>query len=660
MNVTELARRLKVPTNELLEKLPELGFDIGKKAIKVNDKLVDKIIAAWSEYKRKNKMAEEAAKVTEVRLDADKEKDDKKLERTIHIPDTIVVREFAERLEIPVNKLMVELMQNGIMATLNQAIDFDTASILGEDLGVKVERLSDEELAAAQSDQQEAKLKEIVQQRHGKETKPPVVIVMGHVDHGKTRLLDALRTANVIDQESGGITQHIGAYQVELDNRLITFLDTPGHEAFKAMRSRGSKIADVAIIVVAADDGLQPQTIEVITLCQKENLPFIIAINKIDKDAADIERVKKELSEINLVPEDWGGKTICAPISAKNKTGLKELLEMVLLVADMEELTADSSGEAAGTIIEAHKDKNEGPVATVLVQTGTLHVGDNVVVGSVIGKIKAIKDEYGKDVQSVPPAKPVKILGLKDAPVVGDVLEVINDAKLLKQKQKANKKKPQSNNSQTVSGQEDGEEDSIPTLPIILKTDVVGSQEAILEALNKLNTEKAQVKIIKKGLGYITDVDILEAVSSKAMLISFHTKPVKSAEQLALDNKIIIHQYDIIYNLLDDVAAELDKIKAQETMRVELGEIKVLAIFKTDKHSMIVGGEVTKGKVIANTTVKITRGDETIDFGKLNELQANKEIVNEVIAGQQCGITYQGRPHIQVGDILEVYQEKTE
>ncbi|OIO47816.1 MAG: translation initiation factor IF-2 [Parcubacteria group bacterium CG1_02_37_51] len=659
MNVTELARKLKVPTKELLEKLPELGFDIGKKAIKIDSRLIDKITKSWVDHKRKERMIADEEKVTEVRLDDQQE--EKKLEKTVAIPYSIIVREFAEKLNLPVNKLMVELMKNGIMGNLNQAIDFDTATIIGEDLGYKVTKITDKEIEEKTSARQEQKLKDIIDNQKNKATRPPVVVVMGHVDHGKTKLLDAFRETNVIDTESGGITQHIGAYQAKIKDRLITFLDTPGHEAFKTMRSRGSKIADVAIIVVAADDGLQPQTIEVITLCQKENLPFIIAINKIDKDNADPERVKKELSDINLVPEDWGGKTVCMLISAKQKKNLAELLEMVLLIADMEELKSNPDALAAGTIIEAHKDRNEGPVATVLVQTGTLRVGDTIAVGTVTGKIKAMRDEFNKEVTAAPPAKPVKILGLKETPAVGDVLEAIDDPKLLKQRMKDSKRnRTTANSHDSFADQGSDDENAIPTLPIILKADVVGSQEAIIESLMKLNTAKAQVKIIKRGLGNITENDILEAQAAKAMLIGFHVKTAKSAETLAMESDVTIHSYEIIYKLLEDVAPALNKIKAQETLRVQLGELKVLAIFKSDKHSMIIGGEIIKGKVQADKAIKITRDGEFVDLGTIKELQCNKEIVTEAVEGQQCGITYQGRPVIQVDDILEVYQETTE
>ncbi|PIZ99766.1 MAG: translation initiation factor IF-2 [Candidatus Komeilibacteria bacterium CG_4_10_14_0_2_um_filter_37_10] len=658
MNVTELARRLKVTTNELLEKLPELGFAIGKRAIKVDDRLVNKITMAWSEHKRREQMAAEEANVTEIRLDA--KKSEQKLDKIIQIGDTIIIRDLADIMKVPINKLMVELMKNGIMATLNQAIDYETAVIIGEDLGFKVDKINNEEMESSQYAQQESKIKDIIKERSGTITRPPVVIVMGHVDHGKTKLLDALRETNVVAQEAGGITQHIGAYQVQLRDHLITFLDTPGHEAFKAMRSRGSKIADVAIIVVAADDGLQPQTIEVITLCQRENIPFIIAINKIDKEEADIDRVKKELSEINLIPEDWGGKTICVPISAKENTNLDHLLEMVLLLSDLADLKADEDGSAAGTIVEAHKNKNEGPVATVLIQTGILRVGDSIVVGSVTGKVKAIKNEYGQELALAGPSKPVRILGLKETPIIGDILEVIADQKIIKQKQKEIRyQKTVSTNNNVVSSSSDGEKESlVPTLPLILKTDVMGSQEAIMEALSKLNTAHAQVKIIKKGLGYVTDVDVMDAENAKAMLIGFNSKPQKSAEQLSIDKKIKIHLYSIIYNLLDDVKLELDKIKAQQTLRIEMGEIKVLAVFKSARDHMIIGGEVVKGKVQTNTKIKVTREQEIIDFGMLEELQASKMIVSEVVVGQQCGLKYKGRPLIQVGDILEIYQEK--
>ncbi|MBL7022222.1 translation initiation factor IF-2 [Patescibacteria group bacterium] len=660
MNVSELARRLKVPTKELLEKLPELGFDIGKRAIKVDDRLVDKIIHAWADNRRKQQMKIESEKITEVKL-GDKDGEKKELEKSIKIPNNIIVRELADKMAIPVNRLMVELMKNGIMGNLNQAIDFDTATIIGEDLGFKVEHLSDEEQDQTKVEKQDQKIKDIIKEKAGKADRPPVVVVMGHVDHGKTKLLDALRETNIIDTESGGITQHIGAYQARLNDRLITFLDTPGHEAFKAMRSRGSKIADVAIVIVAADDGLQPQTIESITLCQNEGIPFIIAINKIDKEDADEERIKKELSEINLLPEDWGGKTTCIPISAKQKTNLDTLLEMVLLIADMEELKADPKGQAAGTIIEAHKDKNEGPVATLLVQTGTLKVGDSVIVGHVVGKIKAIKDEFNKNLENAGPSKPVRILGLKEAPEVGDVLEVENDSKQLKKKQKEqiHNKPIRSLSAATIQSGNDDNEDKVPTLPIILKTDVVGSQEAIIEALEKLSTDKAKVKIIKAGLGNITDVDVMAAINAKAFLVGFHVKSAKSAELQAMDNNLEIKTYEIIYNLIDDVTAALEKIKIQEQLRVQLGEMEALAIFKTGKNFMVVGGKVTKGKVLNNSLVKIIRNDEIVDFGTITELQSNKEEVKEVMTGQECGVKYEGRGIVQVGDKLEFFQEET-
>jgi len=659
MNVTELARRLKVPTQELLEKLPELGFDIGKRAIKVDDRLVDKITHAWADHKRQERMESDAASITEVKL-GDKDKAASGATKNIKIPETIVVRELAERMNLPVSKLMVELMKNGIMGNLNQTIDFETAVIIGEDLGFKVEKLTAYELEQNNLDNQEKKLKDILKEKKSTIKRAPVVVVMGHVEHGKTKLLDALRATNVVAGEAGGITQHIGAYQTKIQNRLITFLDTPGHEAFTAMRSRGSKIADVAIIVVAADDGLQPQTIESITLCQKESLPFIIAINKIDKDEADQERIKKELSEINLIPEDWGGQTICVPISAKEKQNLDQLLEMVLLIADMEELTADPSGQAAGTIIEAHKDKNEGPVATVLIQTGTLKRGDSIIVGTVTGKVKAIKDEFNHDVDEAIPSKPVKILGLKDAPQVGDIMEVVNDSKLLKQKQKDQKRQQTTKSAQQSISNNNDESDVIPTLPIILKTDVVGSQEAIAEALEKLNNDKAKIKFIRKSLGNITDADVLDAKNSHAKLIGFHVKVNKSAQQMASDEKLEIALYEIIYKLIEEIEIELDKIKVQETIRIQLGEIQVLAIFRHAPRFMIIGGKISKGKAVPETMIKIMRQGKLVDYGRLTELQCNKEIVSEAVAGQECGLKYEGRPQIQVGDVLEIFQEKKE
>lgn len=662
MNVTEVARRLKMNTKDLLDKLPELGFDIGKRAIKIDANLVEKIVAAVEADRRKQRLLAEEEKIKEVKLTQGGSTEASQPARGVKIPEIIIVKDLAEKMGLPVTKLIAELMKNGVMASLNERIDFATASIIAEDLGYRAEAMSEEEALAASGGEPAKKLKEILESRQSDnlQPRPPVVVVMGHVDHGKTKLLDAIRQTQVAEGESGGITQHIGAYQAMAKDRLITFLDTPGHEAFKSMRSRGSKIADLAIIVVAADDGLQPQTLEVIDLVQQEHLPFIIAINKIDKEGADVERVKKELSEINLIPEDWGGRTICVPISAKQKQNIKELLDMVLLVADLEEFKADPSVPAVGTIIESHIDKGEGPVATVLVQAGTLKPGDMIVVGEVAGRVRALKDFTGKNVKEAGPATPVKILGLKAAPLVGDVLEVTGDRKKIKEllKQASYKKAAAAKTVKSVKEDEEGDS-AAPTLHLVLKADVLGSLEALTEALEKFDDPEVRLKIIRKGLGNVSDVDVLEAEAAKGLVIAFNVRQVPSAEEQAREKGVEILSYDVIYRLLEEIEARLKRLLKPETVRTELGAIKVLAIFKTDKKEMIVGGKVTAGKVKPGTKAKVIRGGEMVDLGTLAELRAGKEIVSEAVTGESCGLKYLGSPVIKEGDVLEIYKEET-
>ncbi len=654
MNVTALARQLKVTTAELLEQLPGLGFDIGARAIKVDDKLVPKIVSAWKKSQKKAAFKKDLESVTEIRDDQPKTKE---LDKEIAISETIIVKDMAEMMDLPVARLMAELMKNGIMVSLNEKIDFDTATIIGEDLGFKVTR-SDTEAAEEMSKREH--LESLLKKRPGKDTKPPVVVVMGHVDHGKTKLLDAVRATNVVDQEAGGITQHIGAYQVKAHDRLITFLDTPGHEAFKAMRSRGGQIADVAILVVAADDGLQPQTLESISVIQKEKLPFVVAINKIDKENADIEKVKKDLSEINLLPEDWGGKTICQEISAKFNKNITELLDTILLVADMEDLKADSEGLAVGTIIESHVDKSEGPVATVLVQAGTLDISDMFVVGDVPGKIKILRDWKGNDVKAAGPATPIKILGLKQLPKVGEILEEISDKKEFKAKLKDAKAKITSARPSANKNGNDEEEDEIKTLNLIIKSDVMGSAEAIEESLAQLNTEDIKIKILKKGLGQITETDILNAEATGAIVIGFHIKENKNMQLLADEKQVILLHFDIIYKLLEDIEERLKIAKGKKTIHKLVGKLKVLAVFKTTKGGMIFGGKVIEGKATKTSKIKVLKNDEVETIGEMINLQAAKEDVAEVVEGQEAGIEYKGEPIIEAGDTLEFFEETYE
>lgn len=650
MNVTALARQLKTTTSELLEKLPALGFDIGARAIKIDDKLVPKIMAAWKQDTKKIALHQELSQIEERGKEIIETVKENTKELTI--PETIIVKDMAELMKLPVAKLMGELMRNGIMVSLNEKIDFDTATIIAEDLGFKVIK-NDHDIVEEINKKEQ--LNKILAKRSVGNEKPPVVVVMGHVDHGKTKLLDAIRSTNVVDEEAGGITQHIGAYQIEDKGKSITFLDTPGHEAFKAMRSRGGQIADVAILLVAADDGIQPQTLESIAVIQKEKLPFVVAINKIDKENADVQRVKQELAEINLATEDWGGKTIIQEISAKQKIGITELLDMILLVADMAELKADHQGPAVGTIIESHVDTSAGPVATILVQAGKLKIGDMFMVGNVPGKIKILQNWKGQNVKQAGPSMPVKILGLKQLPVIGEILEVITDKKEFKAKLKQANSYVKTSPT-TTKGSEDDNQDMV-RLNLIIKSDVLGSAEAIEQSLAKIKVPDTEIKVIKKGLGQITETDILNAESAKALVIGFHIKENKNIQSLANDKEVTVLYFDIIYKLLEDVEARLKNLKGKKTIHKFLGKLEVLAIFKTTKDGMIVGGKVIKGKITKNCKIKVLKNNEVETIGELTNLQAGKEDLNEVVAGNEAGIDYKGQPIIEVGDILEFFEE---
>jgi len=427
------------------------------------------------------------------------------------------------------------------------------------------------------------------------------------------------------------------------------------------MRARGSKIADVAILVVAADEGLKPQTMEVIDLIQKENLPFVIAINKIDKDGADIDRVKKELSDINIIPEDWGGQAICVPISAKQKKNIPELLDTVLLVAELEDFKANPNRNAVGTIIESHIDKGEGPIATILVQSGALRTGDMIITGQVAGKIKAMRDYLNRPLEQAGPSTPVKILGLKHSPEVGEIVEVTKDKKKLKELLKNSGYKKPAHAALVIKAKqaaEDEEAQKIPTLNLTLKTDVLGSQEALIEALEKFKDPEVQLNIIKKGLGNVTDVDILDTQTANGIVLAFRVKTVSSAEDLARDKKVEVLYFEIIYKLLDEIEVRLKKLLIPQTVRTELGKIQVLAIFKTTKDGMIIGGKVMEGLVKNKTKIKVIRNNETVTVGDLEGLQSGKEDVTEVMKGGDCGLKFKGANDIHVNDILEIYDEK--
>lgn len=649
MNITELARLLRISPQELRDLLPEMGFAIGQKAIKVDNNTAKKIIKEWPRLRREWQFRKEEKL---------REKEDEVLPKEtkiVFVPTVIAVRDFADLAEIPVNRVLAELMKNGVFTSINEKIDFDTAMIIGENLNLDVKEAEVGDVIEEKDDQ---KLENIFAAEDSADMikRPPVIVVMGHVDHGKTSLLDSIRKTDVIAGEAGGITQHIGAYQINRKGEMITFIDTPGHEAFTAMRSRGAKVADIAILIVAADDGVKQQTIEAFKIIEAAKIPYLVAINKIDKEGADIERVKQELStRLNIIPEDWGGKIICSPISAKAGTGVEELLDMVLLVSETEgeSLKANPISLAAGTVVESNVDKTMGPLATILVQNGTLRVGDQLCFNGIIyGKVKSLKNHNGEEVESAGPSTPVKILGLKVSPAVGDILSAGEGERLKFRKMKS------SNNQAPVHFSEEKKDDNTAKLNIILKTDFLGSAEAIEESLMKLNGERVKVKILSRGLGYITEGDIKRAEDSGAKVIGFNVKMPIGIENLAREKMIEVKMFSIIYDLTKYIQEEMQLLVKPEIKRIDLGRLKVLAIFRTENESQIVGGKVLDGVVKNNSFVEVKRGDDFIGLGNITRLQSAKQDVNEVEKDEECGLKYEGKPLIEEGDILSFYQEE--
>lgn len=665
MNVSELARQLRIHPAKLLQILPEFGFDIGAKAVKVDDRVAQRIQREWKRIKF----------VVEQREKAEKEKEklrEKELRKesgaTVAIPTRLTVRELADKLALPVNKLIVELMKNGILANQNQNIDRDTATIIAQDLGFNViDQGQNTDNAAA--DEHVEKLEALLNETAHTKPRAPVIVVMGHVDHGKTKLLDAIRSANVVATESGGITQHIGAYQVIWKNPktkhedALTFIDTPGHEAFTVMRSRGAKVADIAILVVAADDSVKPQTVEAINIIKAAKLPVVVAINKMDKAGADANKVKSDLAQLSIQADDWGGDVPMVEISAKENKNIDKLLDTLLLVAEVqaETIKADPDRAAAGTVIEARVDKGQGPVATVLVQAGTLHVNDALVVnGQVYGKVRALKNYRGEDIKMAGPSTPARILGFKIAPQVGDVLDntTASTAEKIDVRGKRTEQTGAEQHTKPAS-EESGEEEGKKSLSVIVKADTLGSLEAIIGSLERLKNEEVSVKVAGKGLGNITADDVARAEATGAILYGFHVTTTPIAFEMLQKSQARFRHHTIIYDLFDEVKEELRKLLNPELIVTELGNFKVMAIFRTDKKIMVVGGRVEMGKLLKGVPVRVKRDKEIIGLGKIAELQSGKQRVNEVPEGNECGLQFEGKLKLEEGDILEAYKEET-
>jgi len=659
MNVSELARRINIPPQDLYEILPRFGFDIGRRAIKIDDRLAQQFLKKWPRIRREVARQKEKAQ----------EEEDRKRRRlavtegtakTVSLPARIAVRDFATLLSLPASDVLKELLRNGILANLNEPIDYATAAIISEDLGFRPSPAAAETASEAASDRSAG-----ASVAHADGTpRPPVVVVMGHVDHGKTALLDRIRSTNVAGGEAGGITQHIGAYQTTQQGKPITFIDTPGHQAFTTMRSRGARVADIAVLVVAADDGVQPQTKEALTIIQAAKLPFLVAVNKIDKSEASIERVQQELGALGVTSEAWGGKTPFVPVSAKTGQGIEQLLEIILLIAEVERerLLADAAAvPAEAATIESHVDKQEGPVATLLVQNGTLRTGDLLVVGeTLVGKIRVMRNHTGDRLDAAPPSTPVRILGLKSLPEVGDLVRVTMERKgfTVAKRQVA---RPAPAAAPVVPTRTDGgEETPVLTLPIIVRADMLGSLEAVCNEIERIGSSSARVKVIGRGLGNITEGDVQQAASSHGQIFGFSVRCPDAIAEHARTQGVTMTTEKIIYDLLRKIREALEAILPEETIRTELGTMQVLALFRKEAKWHIVGGRITAGKIVAERGVKaeLVRGGEVIAIGKLLGIQAGKEDVREVVEGQECGMKIGGMEGVEVGDTVRFAKEE--
>ena len=572
----------------------------------------------------------------------------------IEIPETITVKDLAAEMKITSSDVIKKLISLGIMATVNAEVDFDTAFLIAEEYGITATKknvVTDEDILIDETEDRPEDLKE----------RPPVIVVMGHVDHGKTSLLDAIRSTNVIEGESGGITQHIGAYQVKINDRDITFLDTPGHEAFTSMRARGAMITDIAILVVAANDGVMPQTVEAINHAKAANIPIIVAVNKMDLPDANFDRVQQELMKYELVPEAWGGDTIYVPISAKKRQGIDNLLEMVLLQADVLELKANPTKQAKGTVIEARLDKNRGPVATMLVQRGRLDTGDTIIVGSSIGRIRTMQNDKGKKVKTAGPSMPVEITGLTSVPESGDIFYEVKDertAKHLIEKRKYEKHQKEIG-ANTVVTLDDLfskiESENLKQLNLIVKADVQGSVEALKQSLEKVSNKEVRVKVIHSNVGGVTESDVTLAKVSGAIIIAFNVRPEVVAKTIAEKDGVQIKQYSIIYDAINDVEAAMKGMLDPVFKEVVIGTAEIRQTFKVSNVGTIAGSYVLTGKVARNAGIRVIRDNIVIHEGKLVSLKRFKDDVKEVDKGYECGLQIDGFNDIKEGDQLEVY-----
>lgn len=675
IRVYELAKELNVSSKDLINLLmEEFGVEVKNHMSVIEDEdatLIKELLGDTSNGDSEGKkslvdeyeeeLAESLNKGVKKKKKTKKELEQEEVERNaeaacgvIEIGETITVKELCEKLGKPTNDVIKNLIFLGVMAGVNQEIDFTTAEKLCEKYEVLVEKKEEEtELEAFEEDT------DVVEENLVK--RPPIVTIMGHVDHGKTSLLDAIRHAKVTASEAGGITQHIGAYTVSLNGEKITFLDTPGHEAFTAMRARGAQVTDIVILVVAADDGIMPQTKEAINHCKAADVPMIVAINKIDRPGANVDRVKQELTEHGLVSEDWGGDTICVPVSAKTGENLESLLEMVLLTAEMQELKADPNRKAKGTVIEAKLDKGRGAVASLLIQNGTLNVGDSILVGSTYGRIRAMFDDRGKKIKSAGPSIPVEILGLSEVPAAGDRFIVCKDEKtarnmadLRKQKIKADSHQA-SNRVSLEDLYSQIQEGKVKELAIVVKADVQGSVEAIRQSLEKLSTDDVKVRVIHGAVGAITETDVTLAAASNALVIGFNVRPDGNATVQAEKENIEIKTYRIIYDAIEDVKSAMIGMLEPEYKEVVNGKAEVRMTYKISNVGTIAGCYVTYGKIVRNSEIRVIRDGIVIFESTLASLKRFKDDAKEVAKGYECGLSVEKFNDLKEGDVIESF-----
>ncbi|MCQ4769306.1 translation initiation factor IF-2 [Intestinimonas massiliensis] len=579
----------------------------------------------------------------------------KKHPLVVKIPDEIGVGELASRMKKTGAEVVKCLIKNGVMASLSDIIDFDTASIIAEELGCKVEKEVIVTIEEKLIDTAEDKAEDL-------EPRAPVVVVMGHVDHGKTSLLDYIRNANVVSGEAGGITQHIGAYQVQVKGQPITFLDTPGHEAFTAMRARGAMVTDIAILVVAADDGIMPQTVESINHAKAAGIPIIVAINKMDKPEANPERIKEQLTAYELVPEEWGGETVICPISAKTGQGIQELLEMVILTAEMKELKANPNRTAHGAVIEAKLDKGRGPVATLLVQNGTLHQGDVIIAGTAVGRVRAMTNAQGERVEAAGPSVPVEIIGMGEVPGAGDDFHAVADERmareLVEQRKHEQKVQAAGPQNQKVSLEDlfsQIKQGEMKDLNIIVKADVQGSAEAVKASLEKLSNEEVRVRVIHCAVGAVSESDVMLAATSNAIIVGFNVRPDNNAKDIAARDHVDMRMYRVIYDCINEIETAMKGMLAPKFKEVELGQAEVRNVFRITGVGMVAGCYVTNGKMQRNAQMRLLRDNIVIYDGAIASLQRFKDSVKEVAAGYECGITFEKFQDIKEGDVIEAF-----